>query len=203
LALGLALTRANQIEKGVDRLRQVIQAHPECVEAWDALLTALDETGQVDALEDEFERMPAAVSRAPRLIKHRARIAQGTDWKQAVELFRQAQAAEPYNRVVEYRLSRALRHVGESAKADRIEQRLRSRDVAIQEIRPLYDAATDIPVPRTRLPADLCQRIADARERMQLPDEARAWHELVLRDDPKNAVSRGALARLEVGGVVR
>jgi hypothetical protein len=104
--------------------------------------------------------------------------------------------AEPFNRVVEYRLSRALRHVGATAEADEIQQRVQRRDVAIQEMRPLYDQATAIPDLGIRPHPDLYQRIADARERMQLRDEARAWHQLVLRADPKNEISLAALKRL-------
>ena len=142
MALALALTRAGQVEKGIDEVRRVVQNHPDRVEAWDCLMTCLDESGQVDVMEEELDRLPADVAGSPRLLKHRARIAQGSRWKEAVDLYRRAQAAEPYNRVVEYRLSRALRHIGQEAEADRIEQRLVRRDVAIQELRPLYDQAT-------------------------------------------------------------
>jgi tetratricopeptide (TPR) repeat protein len=196
LALGLALTRTGDVDKGIDQLHRVIQANPECIEAWDCLLTGLDESGQVDAMEDEIERVPAVLAQSPRLTKHRAKIAQDTSWKQAVELYRQAQVAEPYNRVVEYRLSRALRHVGEIAEADRIETRLRSRDLANEEIRPLYDQAIKTSRLGTRPNTELYQRIAEARERMQLLDEVRAWHQLILQDDPNNKISRAALARL-------
>jgi Flp pilus assembly protein TadD len=197
IALGLALTRAGKVGEGIDELRRVVQTHPESVEAWDSLLTGLDESGQVDVIDEELERVPAVLSESPRLWKHRGRVAQGGDrWNEAVDLYRRAQRAEPYNRVVEYRLSRALRHVGEAALAQRIEQRLRRRDVAIQKVRPLYDKATETPGLGTRAHPELYQRIADERERMQLPDEARAWHRLVLRDDPKNEVSLAAVARL-------
>jgi tetratricopeptide (TPR) repeat protein len=197
LALGLARTRANQVEEGIAQLRRVVQSHPDRVEAWDGLLTGLDESGQVDLMEEELEQAPSDLSGSPRLLKHRARVAQGGNrWKEAVDLYRRARAAEPFNRVVEYRLSRALRHVGETAEADRIEQRVRRRDVAIQDLRPLYDRATDIPDLGVRPYIDLYQRIADARERMQLLDEARAWHRLVLGHDPKNEISLAALARL-------
>jgi tetratricopeptide (TPR) repeat protein len=197
LALGLARVRANKVEEGIDQLRRVVQTHADKVEAWDRLLTGLDESGQVDVMEEELERVPAVLSESPPLWKHRARVAQGGNrWKEAVDLYRRARAAEPFNRVVEYRLSRALRHVGETAEADRIKERVQRRDVAIQELRPLYDQATATPDLGIRPHAVLYQRIADARERMQLPDEARAWHQLVLRDDPKNEVSLAALGRL-------
>lgn len=197
LALGLAYTRAGEVEKGIDELRRVVEAHPDRVEAWDGFLTALDESGQVDALEQEIERLPQAVSGSPRLLKHRARVAQEGRWEEAVALYRQAQEAEPYNRVVEYRLSRALRHVGQGEEADRIEARVRRRDTAIQELRPLYDQATATRDLRVRTHKELYQKIAETRERMRLLDEARAWHRLVLGGEPGDAVSLAALARLD------
>jgi tetratricopeptide (TPR) repeat protein len=200
LALGLALTRVGRADEGIDQLRRAIQIHPNRVEAREILLTALEESGQIDLMAEELERLPAPLSSSPRLIKHRARVAQGSRWPDAVALFRQARTVEPWNRVVEYRLSRALRHVGETAEADQIEQRIRRRDVAIQELRPLFDQAAATPDLGSRPHPDLCQRIADARERMQLPEEAIAWHRLVLRNDPKNEVSLAALARLGAEG---
>jgi tetratricopeptide (TPR) repeat protein len=197
LAMGLALTRSNKVEAGIDQLRRVVQTHPDRVEAWDGLLTGLDESGQVDVMEAELERLPTALSEAPPLLKHRARVAQGgSRWREALDLYRRALTAEPYHRVVEYRLSRALRHVAETAEADRIERRIRRRDLAIQELRPLYEQATATPDLGIRPHPELYQRIADARERMQLPEEAGAWHRLVLGNDPKNEVSLAALARL-------
>ena len=96
LAMGLALTRANKVELGIDQLRRVVQTHPDRVEAWDGLLTGLDESGQVDVMEEELERLPAALSEAPRLLKHRARIAQDANrWNEAVDLFRRARPKSP------------------------------------------------------------------------------------------------------------
>ncbi len=43
---------------------------------------------------------------------------------------------------------------------------------------------------------DLYHRLADLRERMGRPDEATAWHRLVLKDDPNDALSRAAVDRL-------
>ena len=198
IALGLAETRSGQIENGIDRLRQLVRDHRDRVEAWDSLLTALDESGQVDELEEALKGVPSDLQTSPRLAKHRARVAQGRQWNKAVEFYRQALAVERHNRVVEYQLSRALRFLGEKAEAERIELRLRGWDAAIQEIRPLYDLAVNPSEPAARPGTDLFQRIAGARERMQLLDEARAWHQLVLLDDPKNEVSVSALARLKI-----
>ena len=44
---------------------------------------------------------------------------------------------------------------------------------------------------------DLYHRLADLRERMGRPDEALAWHRLVLRDAPEDSISLAALGRLK------
>jgi tetratricopeptide (TPR) repeat protein len=196
LALGLALTRAGQVESGINEVRKAAERNPDSIAAWDCLLTCLDESGQIDIMEQDLERLPSEVAASPRLLKHQGRVAQGRRWREAVDLYRRAQAAEPYNRAIEYRLSRALRHIGQDAEADRIEQRLIRRDVAIQELRPLYDQATATNNLQSRDHAALYQRIAETRERMQLPEEACAWHRLVLQSEPQNQVSLAAIARL-------
>jgi len=77
-------------------------------------------------------------------------------------------------------------------------QRVRRRDVAIQEMRTALRSGHGDSRPGDPSPhGALTKRIADARERMQLPDEALAWHRLVLRDFPKNGRSASPpLARL-------
>ena len=50
---------------------------------------------------------------------------------------------------------------------------------------------------------ELYQKIAQVRERMQLPDEALAWHKLVLEADPNNATSLAAVKRLRAPGASR
>jgi hypothetical protein len=45
--------------------------------------------------------------------------------------------------------------------------------------------------------ARVCHRIAELREQLGRSDEALAWHRVVLRDQPADAGSRAAVARLE------
>jgi tetratricopeptide (TPR) repeat protein len=201
LGYGLALVRIGRVESGLDHLRKAESLHPDQPEAWDAHLTGLDESGQIDAMTETLETMPPSIAASPRLVKHRARVAQDRrDWAEAARLYRLARTAEPFNRLVEYRLSRALRHLGQNDEAESIEQRVRRRDIAIQQIRPLYDEANETKGLGTQPHTDLYQRLADARERMQLLDEARAWYRLVLKYDPMNEISRAALARIEKHG---
>jgi tetratricopeptide (TPR) repeat protein len=201
LVLGLARTRANQVEDGINGLRRLVRTHPDRVEAWDGLMTALDESGQVDLLEVELGAMPSAVSESPRMLKHKARVAQAADrWIDAVDLYRRARSAEPHNRVVEYRLSRALRHIDKATEAFWIEQGLHRWDSAVLDVRRLYDQITAAPDLGLGSHPEIYQRIADARERMHLAEEAAAWHRLILGVDPTNEVSLAAVARLEGAG---
>ncbi len=136
------------------------------------------------------------------MFKHRGRVAQDANrWKEAVDLYRRARTAEPSNRVVQVPAEPC--RVGETTEANRIEQRIRRRDAAIQELRPLFDQASANLDLGTRPHPELCQRIANAREQMRLPKEAGAWHRLVLGNEPKNEVSLAALARLRVEGESR
>ena len=200
LALGLALTRAGQVEKGIDELRRVVKTHPDRVEAWDCLLTGLDESGQVDVMEEELERLPAGIAESPRLLKHRARIAQGSRWKEAVELYRQAQRPSPTT------ASSSTGSAGPCGTSARRPRPTASRSDSAAETSPSRSSGpstTRPPRPATSASArtsELYQKIAETRERMQLPDEARAWHRLVLLDEPGNEVSLAALARLGTEG---
>jgi tetratricopeptide (TPR) repeat protein len=197
LAMGLALVRDSRIEPGLDLLRDGARRHPGRPEAWDGLLTALDESGQLDGMREVLDSLPPTFAAEPRLAKHRARVAQeDRAWEEAVRQYRLARRAEPFNRTVEYRLSRALRHAGDHEEANQIEQRVRVRDRAMLELRTLYDEAGETTGPGPRPRPDLYRRLADVREQMQRLDEARAWHRLVLQVDPQNPESRAALDRL-------
>ncbi len=198
MALGLALTRSGQLEEGIDQIRRVIQNHPDHIDARDGLLTALEESGQIVLMGAELERLPTAVAESPRLLKYRARLAQDSNrWSDAVDLYRQALIAEPNNRSVQYRLARLLRQTGRSEEADRIDQRIRRRDAALKELPPLFERALETADMGTCPDTQLCQRIADVRERMQLVEEARGWHRVVLGNEPENELSRAAVVRLE------
>jgi Flp pilus assembly protein TadD len=200
LTLGIALTRASQVEKGIALLRRVAESHPDDAEAWDSLLTCLDESGQVAALEEAIATLPAGIAASPRMLKHRARLAQSSRWEEAAGLYRRAYSAEPHNRVLEYRLSRALRQVGQGDEARRIEERMRRRDLAIEEVRPLFERASAIRDLSVRAQKPIFQKFAELREQMGLLDEARAWHRLVVLEQPGDEVSRAALARLGADG---
>ena len=94
-------------------------------------------------------------------------------------------AASPIIGVVEYRLSRALRHVGETAEADRIEAAHSQPGVAIQELRPLFDQAVATRDLGTGPHQHLYQRIALARGAHAVAEEAGAGTDWCWRTTPR------------------
>jgi len=64
-------------------------------------------------------------------------------------------------------------------------------------MRPVYVEAFAIKTLGLKPRTDLYHRMAALREQMGRFDEARAWHWLVLRDVPDDALSLAALARLK------
>ena len=66
-------------------------------------------------------------------------------------------------------------------------------------MRPAYEEARAVADLGVSPHPELYHRLADLRERMGRPDEARAWHRLILRDDPADPISRAALERLKSG----
>jgi hypothetical protein len=143
------------------------------------------------------------------------------DWPRAVAAYRRAFAYEPYNWGVCYRLRFALRQAGESAEFERINRLYEAYQRAYRQVRGSYFERFE-PESRSEgsnesanaqrgayyetlaikdlglkpYPA-LYQRLAALREQMGRFDEARAWHRLVLRDLPGDAVSLAALERLK------
>jgi tetratricopeptide (TPR) repeat protein len=197
IALGLALVRVGRVDEGLALLRRAVRGRPGDPDAWDAWLAGLDEAGQIEAMARALTRLPAPLASLPRFAGHKARVAQEqSDWKAAAREYRRAARDAPHDRRLEYRLCRALRNAGEADEADRLERRHRRHVAARTEVRSLYEQANaDKSLGVTPHP-DLYQRLADLRERMALPEEALAWHRLVLRDSPDNPPSLAATERL-------
>src|SRR5262249_32668858 len=158
----------------------------------------------------------------PRFAKHEGRIAQNArDWARAVRAYRRAAAFEPFDQGVLYRLWFVLRQAGETAEFARIDRvYTRYKEAYLQlrgsyfemdpaagkapgakagagDRRGVYYEAITIPTLGLQPHPELYRRLADLRERLGRPDEARAWHRLVLRDHPGDPVSLAALERLQ------
>jgi tetratricopeptide (TPR) repeat protein len=143
------------------------------------------------------------------------------DWPRAVRAYRRAFAFEPYNQGVVYRFCFVLAHTKEAAELERInryyvtfkdaflqlrgsyfEEANRDEDPNIHEkdfkkTRGAYLEVGAIKSLGLKPHPILYRRMADFREKMGRADEARAWHRLVLRDFPDDALSLAALERLK------
>jgi tetratricopeptide (TPR) repeat protein len=206
LALGLGLVHDDKTEEGLRILQTLVERHPANREAWDAWLTGLDDTSRVDGqalpwLARAVDRLPPALAASPQFARFKGRVAQERgDWKGAVRAYRRAQEVAPHDQRLEYHLIRALRQIGATQEAERKEHEYHTRITAGQEVRNLHMRANAVKTLGTQPHPALYQEIADLRERMGLIEESRAWHRLVLRDDPQNARSQLALKRLRDSG---
>ncbi len=221
LTLGQALIRVNRSDEGLKILGDALKRRPSSPEAWDAWFAGLFNASQVETLSAEFAKLPESLEGDARFAKHEAIIAQNRrDWPAAQAAYRRAFAFEPYNEGIGYRFRFVLRQVGDSAEYDRVDRFYKNYKLAEAQMRRSYsgaDQAEGDPVPGAGGATDrrgvyyevlqiktlglephpeLYQRLASLRERMGRYDEARAWHRLVLRDSPGNALSLAALERL-------
>jgi hypothetical protein len=80
---------------------------------------------------------------------------------------------------------------------ERVHQWYTSFEEAFKQMREVRDDAVAVPTLGVSPHPELYHRLADLRERMGRADEARAWHRLILRDDPTDAISLAALDRLK------
>ena len=222
LTVGLALIRANRGDEGLAHLQDVLGRRPDSPETWDIWLTGLYEAADFERLAVEFARLPKSLATDRRFAKHEAMIAQNArDWAAAVRAYRRAVEFEPYNNGVRYRLAFVLRQAGETSESERMDRDFKAYNEAFKQLRGSYFEKADRQEDPDVLAKDfketrgayleavaikslgvqphteLYQRLADLREKMGRFDEARAWHRLVVRDFPDNAISLAALERLK------
>ena len=198
LAVGLALVHDSQASEGIEVLRDALSRHPDSPDAWDGWLTGLDKASQPELLSQEFGRLPEGLANDPRFAKHEGNAAQVRgDWGRAVIAFRRAAQFEPFNGTVLYRLRMALQAAGKTAEREQADQSLTAQRKALEQLRPIYDQARATKKLGLEPHSELYHRLAELREQMGRVDEARAWHRLVLRETPDDALSLAALARLK------
>ena len=82
-------------------------------------------------------------------------------------------AHEPYNGILYYRLRAALRMLGDNEEFERVNRFYTSFEESFKQLRPVYQEALADPTLGLAPHTELYQRLADLRERMGRPDEAR------------------------------
>jgi tetratricopeptide (TPR) repeat protein len=197
LALGKALVRTSRPDEGIEMLRAAGSRFPENPDAWDALLTGLEESFRFDELDQALGRLPASLSAQSRFAKFRGIVAQSRkDWPAAVAAYLRARDHDPANVQVLYRLCQALRAIGRDGEIEPFERRRRSLELAREQALRVYEEADAVKSLEAKGHERRYQRIADLREAMGRSDEALAWHRLVLEHEPEDATSRAAVGRL-------
>ena len=162
IALGLAMVRNGELDRGLDLLRPTVERHPENPVAWEAWLTGLDDGGRIDELGAALDRIPPALAADPRFARFRGRVAQERhDWRAAAGEYRRGLRHDPHDAKLRYRLALALRGVGASAEAEPLERDHRAYQAALIEARPLYEEANAIKTLGVEPHPDLCRRLAD------------------------------------------
>jgi tetratricopeptide (TPR) repeat protein len=198
LTVGLALVADSRAEAGLEVLEAALRRYADTPEAWDAWLTGLYRASRFDRLAAEVARLPRTMADDPRFAEHEGIVAQNDrDWPRAVRAFRRAAEHEPNRGAHWYRLRGALRQAGATAELERVNRWYRSFEDAFKQMRPAYQEALAVPDLGVSPHSALYHRLADLRERLGRPDEARVWHRQVLRDNPSDAISLAALDRLE------
>ena len=198
LVTGRALIRNSQFDEGLEALRDALRRHPDSARVWDAWLTGLVEASRPEEFVQEFARLPRSLAADPRFAKHEGNVAQvRRDWPTAVQAYRRAHELEPFDRGILNRLRTVLRVAGQNAEADRMDQKFIAYQAAFKQMREVYTEALAVATLGLAPHPDLYHRLADLRETLGRFDEALAWHRLVLRDAPDDAVSLAALERLK------
>jgi tetratricopeptide (TPR) repeat protein len=198
LALGRAMVRSSRAEEGLAVLEGLVRRWPGSLDGWEALLAALDDAGRPARMAAAWAALEPRWRGDDRLARHEGTVAQARgDWAGAARAYRRAWSARPDDVTSAYRLARVLHARGLHDRAAACDRFVRGAQSARSELPGLYreaDAVKDLglrPHPR------LYQRLADNRERLGRRDEARAWHDLVLRDAPDDPRSARARERLQ------
>jgi tetratricopeptide (TPR) repeat protein len=197
ITLGRAYIRNSLFDEGLALLQGAVGRWPNDPFAWEALLWGLDESSRIDELESWLNRVLPAIASESRFARFRGALAlKLLVWQEAANWFLVAFKHDQSDPQVLCRLCQALRFAGRPGDLPEYESRFLALRAAFDRALPLYREANTTMNLGTAPHAELNHHLAENRERIGQPAEARAWHRLVLADRSDDAVSRSALARL-------
>src|SRR5581483_1668928 len=115
---GLVLVRDGQIERGVEVLRRAVGDHPESEEAWEGLLTGLDDAALATEFIEAMDGLPTRLSDRPRLARlvGRADELRGR-WPEAATAYIRALEFDPGDLTTRVRAARVLQQIHRQEEA--------------------------------------------------------------------------------------
>ncbi len=184
LALGLALVRAGEIDRGLEILNAQVgrteSAEMETrVAAAEGLLLGLEAGARTDELSKFFKDLPDDIRNRNELARFRGLEAQQReDWPTAIIADREALAFDPTDFETKVRLSRALRFTGQVAEADAIDSNIASEREVAAGLVSLHDELSRNASLGLKPRSELCERIASTYEALSRAAEAEAWRRI-------------------------
>ncbi|QEH38341.1 Tetratricopeptide repeat protein [Aquisphaera giovannonii] len=202
IALARAYLKNSRPGDGLPLLGRVLDRSPDNPYAWDTLLAGLDDTASAEEFARCLARIPPAIAGDPRFLKHRGSAAlKGRDWPLAVDWLRRANASDPSDGQVLYRLCQALKVARRSEELGPMEERFRAFRDARERVQPLYKEANAVPDLGVAPHPELCRRLADLREDLGRADEAEAWRRFAAEGRPSPAPAGSDADRRGIGMV--
>src|SRR5262249_38727769 len=141
VALGLALVRDSQVERGVKVLRSTFERaserHPSGTDsskdsqrlaALEGLLAGLDLASIPEGVESTLGNQPGPIKSEPRLLRFQGLAEQQrANWPAAIVAFQGALAFDPSDMETRVRLARALRLAARTDEADTVDREVADR----------------------------------------------------------------------------
>jgi len=147
---------------------------------------------------DEAEKLLAKAGNAshPRIARLLGEIAlRRRDLDLAIDYFKQAQTAEPYDRISRMQLAQAYQLMGDKASADAILDRL-------EPLNRLYNLIIRVKSPKGENQVSDLAELGNACSDAGLCEEAEGWYRLAVSIDPLESNAQKGLHRLKHGAAL-
>jgi tetratricopeptide (TPR) repeat protein len=156
----------------------------------DALALRIDLASNLGRIDEVEGLLASAPMNHPRLSRIRGQIAlRRHDLDTAIQQFRQALSAEPYDRVSPMQLAQALQLKGDKTAADAYLDR-------VKRLNRLYNLIMRVRSPKQGNQTSDLAELGDACEEAGLSAEAKCWYTLAIAVNPLDSGAQRALYRL-------